>query len=59
MWMWITGFLNFLLYVPMALVIVYDGTVVVSAWRIRFVKGTNYFKTDGRSEKRLALKMLV
>lgn len=59
MWMWITAFLNFLLYIPMALVVVYDATVVVCAWKIRIVKNTNYFKTDNRSEKLLALKMLV
>ena len=59
MWMWITAFLNFLLYVPMALVVIYDATVVVHAWRIRIVKKTNFFKTDSRSEKVLAIKMLV
>lgn len=58
--MWLTAFLNFILYVPIALVIIYDGTMVLNGFRVRFVKSAKWFQPDKRSqEKMLAIKMLV
>lgn len=59
MWLWITSFINFILYIPMALAIVYDSTVVVHAWRIRFVRNIKQQKYDRKGERALAIKMLV
>ncbi|KAJ3552032.1 hypothetical protein NM688_g4374 [Phlebia brevispora] len=57
MWLWITCFLNFILYIPMALVIIYDGMVVVHNWRIRLVRNVAQ-RSDKRGERKLAIKML-
>ena len=58
--MWITAFLNFVLYVPMALVVIYDRTVVIHAWRIRFPRNQGgKHKSQSRYDRVLALKMLV
>ena len=59
LWMWITAFLNFILYIPIALVIMFDATVAMNGWHIRFVKNPMSLREDGRAEKRLAVKMLV
>ena len=59
MWMWITAFLNFLLYTLIAFSIFTDRTAVVSNWRIRFVNNTETGHSVPSWEKRLALKMLV
>lgn len=57
--MWITAFLNFVLYVPIAIVIICDVTVVVRGWHVRFTKNPNSYYDEGRLEKRTAIKMLV
>ena len=57
--MWITALLNFALYVPIALVIMYDATVIVHGWRIRFVRNPPSYRRENAREKAIALKMLV
>lgn len=43
----------------MALAIIYDSTVVIHAWRIRFVRNIKQQKYDRKGERALAIKMLV
>ncbi|KAI0814885.1 hypothetical protein BC629DRAFT_1588573 [Irpex lacteus] len=59
MWMWITAFLNFVLYTLIAFVLFTDRTAVASGWRIRFIKNAETGLPVPGWEKRLALKMLV
>ena len=59
MWMWITAFLNFVLYALIAFVLFTDRTAVVSGWRVRFMKNADTGQAVPGWEKRLALKMLV
>ncbi|KAI0348397.1 hypothetical protein BDW22DRAFT_1350595 [Trametopsis cervina] len=59
LWLWITCFLNFLLYVPIAFVMRYDCTLVIANWQIRFLKNSETGRATPRLEKRLALQMLV
>jgi hypothetical protein len=59
MWMWITAFLNFVLYTLIALVIYFDRVVVIAGWRIRLVNNSESHRTVPRWEKKLALQMLV
>ena len=58
MWMWITCFINFIFYIPMALVLVFDRTVVIHGWRIHLTPN-NRHKHHRVEERSLALKMLV
>lgn len=58
MWLWIACFLNIILYVPMALVIYFDGMLVLSGWRIRLVRNVGQ-RPDKGAERKLAIKMLV
>ena len=57
--MWIAAFINFILYVPMALVIIYDRTVVIHGWRINITRNIGRQKTERTRERVLAMKMLV
>ena len=44
----------------MALVVIYDRSVVIHAWKIRFPRNqTSKQKSQSRSDRILALKMLV
>ncbi len=58
LWLWITCFLNFILYIPMALVIYFDGMLVIHGWRIRLVRNIGQ-RSDKGAERKLAIKMLV
>lgn len=59
LWMWITAFANIILYIPMALALVYDATVAVNGWHVRIVKNPKSYRDDRRPEMKLAIKMLV
>lgn len=59
LWLWITAFLNFILYIPLALVLFFNATVVIKGGRVRFVKNPMSWRDDGRAEKTVAVKMLV
>lgn len=57
--MWITAFLNFILYIPVAIAIVYDATVVVHGGRMRLVRNPKTYRQDNHGEKGVAIRMLV
>lgn len=57
--MWITAFLNFILYIPVAIAIVYDATLVVHGGRIRLVRNPKTYRQDNHGEKGVAIRMLV
>ena len=57
--MWITAFANIILYIPMALALVYDATVAIVGWEIRIIKNPKSYQDDRRPEMKLAIKMLV
>lgn len=57
--MWITALLNFILYIPIAIVIISDATVAVHGWHIRFVRNPKSYSHETGRDKVIALKMLV
>ncbi|KAI0687755.1 hypothetical protein BC835DRAFT_1286036 [Cytidiella melzeri] len=59
LWLWITAFLNFVLYTLIAVVVYRDRSLVICDWRVRMVKNSEHSRSVPKWEKRLALKMLV
>ena len=57
--MWITALLNFILYIPIAIVILYDATIAVHGWHIHFVRNPVSYSHETGRDKVIALKMLV